>query len=439
MALAYTLEPQPIGAHADLESALGTTHAIVIVRRHPSGIGPGTPVAGLPLLTRLLHALADAGVTHATVFGPLDPEESQVVIDESVDSRLRIHLARVRPGETELLAMRRLVGAAGAPVLLVPGDLDCEPEALRPLLESASGTTGVARTEDRQPGLATVAVKAVAGLGDSYEFIDELASLAERGHARWVDVPARWSRLWEPQDIPGVERRIRDQVVADTPLDGPFATPLRAFFRAALPTLFRLHARPEHMASLGATLVVAGAALLAWPARWAAVAGALVTLVATVVMRLEEPLDLALRVRPQPWALDPAVRQAALSAAVLFAATLHLFLTSAPTWSILLGGAGAWCGALAAGVMHVTSRLRGEEERTEPPKWTATPPGGALWRARWLVAAPVPGIALTALAALDLLAGLAIAGSIGLGLLLLLAYYEHSLVVGPEPPGVPRA
>jgi phosphatidylglycerophosphate synthase len=124
------------------------TQAVVLVRRHPGGVGPASPVCGMPLVGRLLHLLADAGIKQAFVLGELTREETEAILDEGVEMRLAVDLVHPRPGEAESSALVRISVNCGEAMLLVAGDVVASARTLAPLLEAPVVEQALVATKD---------------------------------------------------------------------------------------------------------------------------------------------------------------------------------------------------------------------------------------------------------------------------------------------------
>lgn len=379
---------------------MATPTAIIIVRRHLSGVGPATAVAGLPLLTRLLHSLADAGVRQVSVYGDLTPEEADAVLDEAVGVRLQTVLARARPGETELLALRRLVAAASGPVLFVPGDIYADSRAFRQLLDaSRAGETVLAVNDEGYTGVATLPFDAVPEIGGTLEFIDDLAALAERGEAHIVRMRELVVRLWDDDSIRDVERILFDRALSVPGEPALWTQLVLPFRRALVPAALQRRVSPNGLIASSTVAALLGAAAFAVGQGLLATVAAAVFAAASLVAAVELPLDRALRARRHPASLDPYVRHALVTVAFLVAMGVRAFRAGEPPWVVSLAGGASFAAVTAALIvqfriflMRDHGQIVGRALMSLPPSWHG------LWQMRWLSWPPFPALALAGLA-----------------------------------------
>lgn len=379
---------------------MSVVSAIIVVRRHLSGIGPATRVAGTPLVARQLHALADAGMRQATIYGDLTPEEALDIISEEVEERIEVQLARVRPGETELLAMRRLAGAAEGAVLLVPGDVFVDADVFRNLMMDTSFVPPtLVLSAEGYTGVGIVDLESISGLGGSLEYIDDFAAMAERGEAGIATAQGTCRRLWEHSEVAEVERALIDDALSlpgEPELWRRLVAPIR---RELLPTTLERPGAPHVLSWVGGALAACAVVAAYLGGRAADTLGPLAFALSSLAAGIEMPLHRALRIEAHVYRTRPGVRYGMWLVLLLLAFTLRLqALDPPPQWVVLVGGAAVWATFLVTCSFWLTERTVRYVDALEA---LGPPLGGAatswLRGFAWLARAPFPGIGLATL------------------------------------------
>lgn len=222
------------------------SQAIVLVRRHPDGIGPATRVAGLSVVGRLLHVLADAGVRHVWVLGTLAADEIDSILDHGIELRIGVELAHPRERETETAAVARISASAGAGVLLVHGDVVTSTRTIAPLLAGSM-------PDDAILGMAGGEWTGIAllprGLYARFQALPlcevALEQLQREGRATTRDVPGPVRRLLGGGAVRLASRELYDAARQGPGTDGPIARHvLRPMVAPVVATLLRLRVAP---------------------------------------------------------------------------------------------------------------------------------------------------------------------------------------------------
>jgi hypothetical protein len=398
--------------------------AIVLVRRHPSGVGPATPIAGVPVLARILLALADADIHQAIVFGDLEPHESDEVLTVGVTDRLQVQLARVREGETETMALSRLVGGGGRSILLVPSDVWLDARTLRSLLLQSSGQPAVALSEDGLTGLAVLNAQSVAALASGLSLVDDVASLAERGEVLVARPTGPCRRVWELRDQERAEDALYADAVARPGEPLWWRSMMEPFRRVFVLAAVRAGLAPPLLAGLAAFAGLGAASLIVGGTPGHAPFAAALLALSSWLAGMQAPVERALRYRAAPSRLHPYAQHTWVMAVALAAATFAHQRAGGVPWAVLVGGGGVAVALALALVLQLRRGFIDADTFEDAMAWSRAPGALRSVRAlRWLLRPPYAGLTLAALLyaapahlallAFAILAGVALMAAVG--------------------------
>ena len=243
-----------------------TLHAIVLTRRHSAALGPATRVCGMPLVGRLLHVLADAGVTQVSVLGDLDREETDAILGDAIEQRLTIDLARRRRDEAETRAIVRISAGSGDAVLVVPGDVVTTERAIVPLLAQPRRDVAIATTRDGAPMGPVLLPRGLFARFQALDEVDDaLVALAKKSLVAGLDATGPIRRVVTPRDLAEVELELLASARKPPEADGPIAARLfRPISGVITRALTRTPASPGGVTGASLLLGIVAASLMAF-------------------------------------------------------------------------------------------------------------------------------------------------------------------------------
>lgn len=241
------------------------SQAVVLVRRRPDGIGPATRIAGLSVVGRLLHVLAEAGVLHAWVLGDLDAAETDAILDFGIEQRIGIELARPRVRESETAAVARVSASAGSAVLLVQGDVVTSARTLVPLLALQDRERcHVVMRDEEWTGLAVLPHSLFVRYQAMPQNEAALELLVRDGHATTHAVSGPVRRLLGPGAVAVASRELYAAAHRSPAGDGPIARHLlRPAIVPLVALLLRLRVKATVLTATWLMLGLAAAVVLA--------------------------------------------------------------------------------------------------------------------------------------------------------------------------------
>lgn len=328
------------------------TQAIVLVRRHP-GIGPATPVAGLAVVGRLLHVLADAGMRHVWVLGALGADEIDAVLDHGIELRIGVELAHARERETETAAIARISASAGDGVLLVAGDVVTSARTLTSLVGSSTPDDAIlAMGGEEWTGIAALPRPLYARFQTLPHAEVALEELRREGRAELRQVPGPVRRVLDVGALRLASRELYAAAHQGPGMDGPIARHLmRPLVGPLVATLLRLRVSPTAATVAWVVAGLCAAAVLALTGPEGVALGATLMAACGLLDTVDEALARLLHRATQGAWLD-RVGTDVVQVAMLAALTARSYGEGGGWATVVAGVAALWLLLLVAGARY---------------------------------------------------------------------------------------
>lgn len=353
--------------------------AVVLVRRHPDGIGPATPLAGLSVVGRLLHVLAEAGVRHAWVLGDLDSAETDAVLDLGIEVRLGVELVRRRERETETAAVARVSASAGTAVLLIQGDVVTSARTIAPLLRAPDHPLcRVVMRGDDWSGLAVLPHAQFVRYQALPTNEDALELMVRQGHATVEQATGPVRRLRGEGAIRIASRELYAAAQRGPEPDGPIARHLlRPAMTPVVAALLRLRVRPTAVTGAWLLLGLAAAVVFAVTGPAATALGAALLLTSGLLDYVDGALARLTHTAAPMTVLD-TIGTDLVQATVLAGLTARSWGEIASVPTLVAGVVAVWLTLLVAGARHSRVLLLGRPRAAALPSAARPSPLGLL-------------------------------------------------------------